>query len=75
MLFFFYRVKFVGLFIILFVGMVTIKDLWDIYGNVQNSLVSDSLSLFIISCSALHIASPSLLSGMYSSTSWPEPFA
>ena len=45
MLFFFYRVKFVGLFIILFVGMVTIKDLWDIYGNVQNSLVSDSLCL------------------------------
>ncbi|KAB7493705.1 Protein O-mannosyl-transferase 2 [Armadillidium nasatum] len=32
-------VKFVGVFVVLYVGVNTIKDLWDIYGNLQNSLV------------------------------------
>ncbi|XP_068203321.1 protein O-mannosyl-transferase 2 isoform X1 [Palaemon carinicauda] len=31
-------VKFVGLFVVLYVGLHTIKDLWDLYGDLNNSL-------------------------------------
>lgn len=32
-------VKFVGLFVVLYVGLHTIKELWDLYGDLNNSLV------------------------------------
>lgn len=33
-------VKFVGLFVVLLVGLNTIYDLWDLLGNLSLSLVS-----------------------------------
>lgn len=33
-------VKFVGLFVVLFVGLNTISDLWDLLGDLSLSLVS-----------------------------------
>lgn len=32
-------VKFVGLFVVLYVGLHTIKELWDLYGDLNNSLL------------------------------------
>ncbi|XP_066923151.1 protein O-mannosyl-transferase 2-like isoform X1 [Clytia hemisphaerica] len=34
-----FSVKWVGLFVILFAGMTTVQDLWDILGDLSNSLV------------------------------------
>lgn len=40
-------VKFVGLFVVLLVGLNTIYDLWDLLGNLSLSLVSfKGFSLF-----------------------------
>lgn len=33
-------VKFVGLFVVIFVGLITIADLWDILGDLSQPLVS-----------------------------------
>ena len=39
-LFFFSSVKFVGLFVVLYVGYTTAMDLWRILGNLKLSIVS-----------------------------------
>ena len=54
-----FSVKFVGLFIILFIGFNTAYDLWSIFGNVANSL-SDFVKHLIARCLCL-IALPILL--------------
>lgn len=50
-------VKFVGLFVVLLVGLNTIYDLWDLLGNLSLSLVSFkgfslSVSLFCLLCNS-----------------------
>ena len=53
LLFILESVKWVGLFVILFAGLTTVQDLWDILGDLSNSLVSMffdflSIDLFLI---------------------------
>lgn len=36
-------VKFVGLFVVLLVGLITISDLWDILGDMSRPVVSNHL--------------------------------
>ena len=38
-----YSVKWVGLFIILLVGLSTAKDLWDLLGNLKLTMVNKSV--------------------------------
>lgn len=40
-------VKFVGLFVVLLVGLITISDLWDILGDMSRPVVSNNTILFI----------------------------
>lgn len=41
----FYSVKWVGLFVILLVGLMTIKDLWDLLGDLTISMVVYSIHI------------------------------
>ena len=51
-------VKWVGLFVILLVGLMTVKDLWDLLGDIRIPMVSLSLSMPL--CTTLFI--PDLIS-------------
>ena len=39
--------KWVGLFVILFAGFTTVQDLWDIFGDLSLSLVSNTNQLLL----------------------------
>ena len=43
-----YSVKWVGLFVILLAGLATIKELWDLLGDLDLSMVSFKQSLVLL---------------------------
>lgn len=47
-------VKFVGLFVVLLVGLITIADLWDILGDMSKPVVSTNQFYLNFLCSIFH---------------------